>query len=83
MAIDEAKFKQLKKRATDAREARDKAAGQLEATMERLETEFGCTTIKAAEKKAAKLAKDADIAEGEYDAAVEAFEGEWNAHLED
>jgi len=74
MAIDERKFKQLKQQADDARAARDRAAGQLEATMQRLKNEFDCSTIEEAEKLLVKLNKEAAKAEAEYDEAVVTFE---------
>ena len=83
MAIDERKFRELKKQATDARAARDKAAGQLEAATERLESEFGCKTIAEAEKKLAQLEREAAKAEGAFDKAVAVFEGEWDDRLDD
>mgnify|MGYP001565121621 CR=1 FL=1 len=83
MAIDEQKFKQLKKQADDARAAQDRAAGQLEATMERLKNEFDCATIEEAEKLLVKLNKEAAEAGAEYDEAVVTFEKEWGSCAED
>jgi len=78
MAIDEKKFRVLKRQAEEARTASDRAAGQLEATMKRLEEEFGCKTVKAAERKVEELAAEAALVEEAYNEAVEAFEEEWN-----
>jgi len=83
MAIDEQEFKRLKRRAMAARAARDKAAGQLEAAMERLESEFGCATIAAAEKEAARLEREAVKAEGVFNKAVATFEEEWDERLDE
>ena len=83
MAIDEKKFKQLKQQADDVRAARDRTAGQLEATMERLKNEFGCGTIEEAKKLLVKLNKEATKAEAGYDEAVETFEKEWGSRAED
>lgn len=83
MAIDEAKFKKLKRAAEEARQARDRAAGQLEAAMDRLKDEFGCDTVEEAQDLAKLLDAQAAEAEAAYDEAVEAFEEEWSEHLED
>lgn len=83
MAIDEKQFKQLRQRADAARKARDRAEGQLESAMERLQDEFGCDTIEKAEKLARTLKKEAATAEAKYDEAVAAFEESWEAQLED
>ena len=83
MAISERDFKQLQQRAQQARTAKDTAAGKLEAVMTRLQEEFGCKTLAAAEKKAASLSTEADLAESEFDLAVAEFEEEWGARLEE
>lgn len=82
MSIDEAEFKKLKHRAEAARQARDKASGQLDAAMERLQTEFGCNTIEEAEAKATKLKREAEKAETAYHRAVKEFEEQWDDRLE-
>jgi hypothetical protein len=83
MAVDEAKFRRLKEKAETARAARDKAAGQLEATMDRLKNEFQCQTVAAAKKKASELKREAAAAEKDYNKAVASFEEAWDEHLED
>ena len=62
---------------------RDKAAGQLEAAMERLEAEFGCKTIEEAEKKLTKMEREMAKAEEVFNKAVVAFEEKWDAQLND
>lgn len=79
--IDEAKYKQLKQRADSARQARDKAAGQLEGAMERLKADFDCDTVEEAEKKLAKLTKDATKAENAYNAAMTTFDEVWGEYI--
>lgn len=78
--IDEAKYKSLKRRADEARQTRDKAAGQLEATMDRLQNEFGCDSVEAAQRKANQLNKEAAAAEKTYNKAVAAFEEAWGEY---
>lgn len=82
MPIDEEEFKRRKRRAEIARQTRDKASGQLEAAMDRLRVDFGCNTIKEAEKLAAKLTEDVTRAEATYNKAAIAFEEEWDDRLE-
>lgn len=77
--IDEKRFKELRRFAEEAREERDRAAGQLEAAMQRLEEEFGCKTIKEAQRKLKALQKETDAAIAEYEKQANAFEEEWYA----
>jgi len=79
--IDEAEFKRLKKKAEDARTARERAAGKLEAAMTRLKEEFGCETIAEAKTKAKQLDKEASQAEKDYETAKAEFEEEWEDEL--
>lgn len=81
MAIDEAEFNRLKKKANAARQARDKASGQLDVIMERLKEDFGCRNIEEAETLATKLDRDAAKAEKVYNVAVNKFEEEWNERI--
>jgi hypothetical protein len=81
MAINEKEFKRLRRKAEAARVARDKAAGQLEAAMDRLQDEFGCNTVEAAEKKVAQHDREAKKAEASFEKAVAAFEEEWDDQL--
>lgn len=83
MAINEQEYRELKRKAEAARQARDRASGQLDATMERLAGEFECNTVEKAEKLATRLKKDAAKAEATYDAAVVTFEEAWDDQLED
>lgn len=80
--IDEQEFRRLKDRAEKARQTRDKAAGQLEAAVTRLQDEFGCETIEAAEAMIEKLDKETAQAEKAYNEAVETFEAEWSEYAE-
>ena len=67
--------------ADEARRARDKASGQLEGVLARLKDEFGCDTVKAAERKAAQLTREAAKAEQAYDKAATEFDAEWGEQL--
>ncbi len=78
--IDEKEFRKLKQRADDAKEAKARAAGQLDAAMSRLEEDFGCKTIKEAEKKVKQLTKDATSAEAAYETALADFEEKWGEY---
>lgn len=82
MAIDEAEFKQRKQRAEDAQRECDKAAGQLEILTERLRTEFGCSSLAAAQREVKRLAKEAAAAERDYDKAAAEFEEAWGDRAE-
>ena len=81
MTIDEKEFRRRTQRAEDARQARDKATGQLDGLMERLRDEFDCGTIEEAEELATKLASQAAKAEQAYDKAATMFEEVWDDRL--
>jgi len=83
MAVSEKEYKALKRKADEARQARDKAAGQLDAAMERLQVSFGCKTLEDAKRKAAELEREADKAEAAYSKAVKVFEEEWDEYLQE
>ena len=80
--MDEAKFRQLKRQADDARTTRDRAVGQLSAAMARLKEEFGCDTVAAAKKLLGKLEEETAAAETAYDEAVAEFKEAWDEHLQ-
>jgi len=81
MSIDTTRFKKLKAKADKARQVRDRAAGQLDASMSRLENEFGYTTVKEAKAALKKLKTKAAAEEKKYNAAVIAFEESWDEQL--
>lgn len=80
--IDEKEFKRLKLRAEEARDAHARATGQLDGAMSRL-VEFGCSSIKEAEKKVKQLTKDAEAAEASYNDALADFEENWGEYAGD
>jgi len=82
MAIDEKTFTALKRKVDNARSERDRAEGQLDAAMQRLEDEFGCKSLPAAKKKLATLEREATDAEAAYEEAVAAFKEEWDGRAE-
>lgn len=76
------KFTRLKaKVASMAREA-DKARGALDRIMEQLNEEFGCSSVKQAEKLLAKLEREREEAERTARRALKKFEEEWGGFLE-
>lgn len=81
--IDDIEFKQLKRKADQARQTRDRAAGQLDGVMARLKDEFNCGTLAEAEKKLTALTKKAGQAERKYNTAVEEFEEAWANYATD
>lgn len=81
--VEEKEYKKLKKQADDAKTEHDRAAGQLEAAMSRLEEEFDCEDLVAAEKLLKKLDSEATKAEGKYEKAKTKFEEEWAERVDD
>jgi hypothetical protein len=77
--IDEEEYKNLRRKATDALSARDRAQGKFEAATGRLKAEFGCASLKAAEKLLTELDAAAEEAEAAYNTARDDFNAKWAA----
>lgn len=80
--IDLARYNQLKSQVEQLQSEADRAAGALEQLMGRLEAEFGCKTLKAAERLLAKLEGETEAAEVAYNKALKEFEKKWGSYLE-
>jgi len=76
-------YRELKQKAENIRVKRDRATGQLESSMEQLDTEFGCKTLKDARAELKKRMKEADEAESAYLETARHFEEKWGAIDED
>ena len=77
MSIDEKKFQALRRRADEARQTRDKSAGQLEGVMARLREEFGVDSVEGAKKLMGRLERKAARSLKAYTEAVADFEAKW------
>lgn len=71
------KYTRLKKRVDEAQQAADKAEGALGQVMKQLKADFGCSTLKEAERKLKALGKQEAAAKKDFDEAVEEFEENW------
>lgn len=71
MAIDLERFKELKDKLEQRRNAAAQAEGRLQSLMERLRDDYNCKTVGAANKKLKSLERDLKKAEGEYDKLLE------------
>jgi predicted nucleic acid-binding Zn-ribbon protein len=76
--ISEQEFSTLRRRVANAKTDRDRAAGSLQAAMERLNSDFECRTIAEAEKKLEEMQREAEKAEQDFAEAVANFEQEWD-----
>ena len=81
MSIDIAEYDRLKKRVDNLQREHDRMEGALSGLLARLDSEHGCKTLKAAERKSAKLESLADEAEQEADEALRVFEKKWEGKL--
>ena len=70
-------YLKLKKEAEEAQQQADKAEGTLEGVMKRLKEEFGCKTLKEAEKKLKELEKIESKSKKDFNTAVEKLEEDW------
>ena len=75
------RFNELKKSADDARRAAAQAEGAQRQLMQQLADEFDCQTLETAERKAAKLEKEAKAAERRAEELLEEFEETWGEKL--
>ena len=82
MPIDVARYEELKSEVDSLQRKADRSEGALAQLMERLKDEFGCDSLKKAEKLSAKLKLEASKAEEEYSEALERFEEKWEEVLE-
>ena len=71
------RFNELKKSADDARRAAAQAEGAQRQLMQQLADEFDCQTLETAERKAAKLEKEAKAAERRAEELLAEFEETW------
>ena len=64
---------------------RDKArlGGMAEQILQRLREEHGCSSLKDAEKKLARLDREAAKLAEEFEQAMEKFQAEWGDNLEE
>ena len=75
------RFNELKKSADDARRAAAQAEGAQRQLMQQLADEFDCQTLETAERKAAKLEKEAKAAERRAEELLAEFEETWGEKL--
>ena len=68
----------LKERVESLRREADKAAGALEQSMRRLKEEFGCGSIKEAEKLLKELKAEEEESKDQFDREFEKFEKLWS-----
>jgi len=76
-------YQKLKQRVDRLQREADKAAGARAERLKRLEDEFGCKSIKEAEKLLAKLEAEAKKVESDYQQAAAEFYEEWGDKLGD
>jgi len=67
----------IKKKVESAQQKADQATGALSTVMKQLKDTFGCTTLKLAKVKLAKLQKQEKNLKAEEEDAIEAFEEQW------
>lgn len=72
------RFEALQTKAGRLKTERDRADGQLMAIMDRIKTDFGAPSIKAAKKLLTKLERDARQARDQLQTAIKQFEDEFH-----
>lgn len=74
------KYNQLKRQVEQLQREHDRAAGALEQIRLRLVTEFGCNSIKQAERLLVKLEQEAGELEKRFDKELKDFQKELAKH---
>jgi len=69
----------LKEKAESLRRERDEKVGELKALNSQLKKEFGCPDIGSAKTILAKLQRQEQEAERDFDKAMKAFEKKWGS----
>jgi hypothetical protein len=76
-ALNERRFKELKREWEDAKAETERARGALSEMMVRLEKEFGCKTLKEAKTKLEGMQRKLIETEDKYNAALLDYEKRW------
>lgn len=72
-----AEFETLKRQVDTARRTADRSAGAVAELTKRLQTEFGCDSLKAAKRKLQKMETETAELERKFETALAAFENEY------
>jgi len=83
MPINLDRYRKLKADVDRCQREADRAEGALSQLMAKLEEEFGCKSLKEAEKLLVKLRKESKKAEKEFGEALNEFEEKWEEVLSD
>lgn len=75
--IDLSEFEALKRQADKARREADRAQGAVAQLKEQLESEYGCKSVKAAEKLSEKILTELAALEEEFDEKFAEFKSEF------
>lgn len=81
MGIEE-DYARIKKKVDRAKREEAELKGEQKALLKQLKDEFGCTTLKAAQKEEKKLKAVAQERKEEYEQALKAFNAKWEDQLE-
>lgn len=81
--IDLRQYEQLKARAEAEQSRADRAAGALEQTLRQIQKEFGCDSLKAAEKELKRLEREEASAAACYEDELERVRKEYPQLFED
>ena len=82
MTVDLKRYDELKRKTVSAQREADRAAGALEKAMGELKAEFKVDSLDAAETLEAKLKRQADKAERQFNRAMVEFDEKWGKKLE-
>ena len=81
MSIDVAEYKRFKSKVDSIRQEGDREKGSLDATKRRIMEEFGCKTLEEAKALEARIRKEAEELEVQYDDSMEKFKKQWEEEL--
>ena len=81
MKVEE--YQTMKKQADKLGREAERAAGKVETLTAQLQEQFGCKTLKEAEKKLRELEKRKDELEQDFERRMTVFKEEWGERLEE
>ncbi len=75
--MNEEQFKKLKREVEETKAAAERAQGAFDQIMKQLKEEYGCKTIREAEKLRDELGEKRDRAEAVFNKSLKAYEKKW------
>lgn len=77
--MTESEYRKLQEEVNEAARNAERAQGAFDQLMEQLAEEFGCSSLKEARKKLARLQAEEEKASAEFEQALQEYRDKWHA----